>query len=180
MGRAKTKPRALVPGWVIYGRTSDEDAQAPERSLGSQRRLCMERLIAGSGVSLLEEYSDIYSGRATDRKNYQRLLTDARNGKFSHVAIAFVDRFGRNDVEGIRAFDELHKLGVTVRIATYPSLDPATPDGRMIVTMLFGVARFESDRIGQRCREGMHSKLLGGEWAWKAPDGYVNRELKLS
>lgn len=180
MGRAKTKPRALTPGWVIYARTSDEDAQAPERSLGSQRRLCMERLIADSGISLLEEYSDVYSGRATDRKNYQRLLTDARNGSFSHVAIAFVDRFGRNDVEGIRAFDELHKLGVIVRIATYPSLDPATPDGRMIVTMLFGVARFESDRIGQRCREGMHSKLLAGDWAWKAPDGYVNREQKLS
>jgi len=180
MGRAKTKLRSMIPGWVFYGRTSDEDAQAPERSLGSQRRLCTERLIEGSGLPLIAEYKDIYSGRSTDRKNYQLLLTDARDGKFSHVAIAFVDRFGRNDVEGIRAFDELTKLGITVRIATYPSLDPATPDGRMIVTMLFGVARFESDRIGQRSVEGMHSKLLGGDWAWKAPDGYVNREEKLS
>jgi hypothetical protein len=96
------------------------------------------------------------------------------------VAIAFVDRFGRNDIEGIRAFDELRKLGITVRIATYPTLDLTTPDGRMIVTMLFGVARFESDRNGQRTREGMHTKLLGGEWTWKAPDGYVNKEAKLS
>ncbi len=180
MGRNKTKRRPLIPGWVFYGRTSDEDAQAPERSLGSQRRLCAERLINGSGLEPIGEYTDIYSGRSIDRKNYQLLLSDARDGRFSHVAIAFVDRFGRNDVEGIRAFDELNKLGVTVRIATYPSLDPATPDGRMIVTMLFGVARFESDRIGQRSREGMHSKLLGGDWAWKAPDGYVNREEKLS
>src|SRR5258708_3167691 len=180
MGSRKVKRPTLRSGWVIYGRTSDEDAQAPERSLGSQRRLCVERLVQGSHLDLLTEYNDIFSGRSTDRKNYQRLLTDARNGQFSHVAIAFVDRFGRNDVEGIRAFDELHKLGITVRIATYPSLDPATPDGRMIVTMLFGVARFESDRIGQRCREGMHTKLLGGDWTWKAPDGYVNKELKLS
>jgi DNA invertase Pin-like site-specific DNA recombinase len=180
MSPRKIKRPTLRPGWVIYGRTSDEDAQAPERSLGSQRRLCMERLIGGSRLDLLGEYDDIFSGRSTDRKHYQRLLADARDGKFSHVAIAFVDRFGRNDVEGIRAFDELQKLGVTIRIATYPSLDPATPDGRMIVTMLFGVSRFESDRIGQRCREGMHTKLLGGEWTWKAPDGYVNRELRLS
>ncbi len=180
MGRAKTKKRPLISGWITYGRTSDEDAQAPERSLASQRRLCTERLINGSGLAQIDDYSDIYTGKSTDRKNYQLLLSDAREGKFSHVAIAFVDRFGRNDVEGIRAFDELIKLGITVRIATYPSLDPATPDGRMIVTMLFGVARFESDRIGQRCREGMHSKLLGGDWAWKAPDGYINREEKLS
>src|SRR5258708_32775867 len=180
MGSRKVKRPTLRSGWVIYGRTSDEDAQAPERSLGSQRRLCVERLVQGSHLDLLTEYNDIFSGRSTDRKNYQRLLTDARSGQFSHVAIAFVDRFGRNDVEGIRAFDELQKLGIAVRIATYPTLDPATPDGRMIVTMLFGVARFESDRIGQLCREGMHSKLLGGDWAWRAPDGYVNKESKLT
>src|SRR5260221_661894 len=180
MGRNKTKRRPLIPGWVFYGRTSDEDAQAPERSLGSQRRLCAERLINGSGLEPIGEYTDIYSGRSIDRKNYQLLLSDARDGRFSHVAIAFVDRFGRNDVEGIRASDELNKLGVTVRIATYPRLDPAMADGRMIVTMLFGVAQFEAARISERCREGMHSKLLGGDWAWKAPDGYVNREEKLS
>src|SRR5258708_35951728 len=121
----------------------------------------MERLIEGLGMELLAEYKDIYSGRSIDRKNYQLLLSDARNGQFSHVAIAFVDRFGRNDVEGIRAFDELTKLGISVRIATYPSLDPSTPDGRMVTTVLFGVARLESDRISQRVRAGMHSKLLG-------------------
>src|SRR5260221_912765 len=180
MGRAKTKKRPLISGWITYGRTSDEDAQAPERSLASERSLSRERLTNGSGLAQIDDYSDIYTGKSTDRKNYQLLLSDAREGKFSHVAIAFVVRFGRNDVEGIRAFDELNKLGVTVRIATYPSLDPATPDGRMIVTMLFGVARFESDRIGERSREGMHSKLLGGDWSWKAPDGYVKREEKLS
>src|SRR5689334_7976311 len=85
MGRAKTKARAITPGWVFYGPTSDEDSQAPELSLGSQRRLCTERLIEGSGISQLDEYTDVYSGRSTDRKNYQRLLTDARDGKFSHV-----------------------------------------------------------------------------------------------
>ncbi len=180
MGRRKTKFRPLTPGWVIYCRTSDDDAQAPERSWDSQRRLCMEQLINSSQLPLLDRYADIFTGKSTDRKDYQRLLADARDGKFSHVAIAFVDRFGRNDVEGIRAFDELNKLGITVRIASYPSLDPSTPDGRMVVTMLFGVARFESERISQRCREGMHTKLLGGDWSWKAPDGYLNKECKLS
>src|SRR6266852_8170498 len=127
MGSRKLKRPVLRSGWVIYGRTSHEDAQAPERSLASQRRLCMERLITGTGLEVLEKYSDIFTGKSTDRKDYQRLLADARDGKFSHVAIAFVDRFGRNDVEGIRAFDELQKLGITMRIATYPRLDPATP-----------------------------------------------------
>src|SRR5258708_39619878 len=129
MGRNKTKRRPLIPGWVFYGRTSDEDAQAPERSLGSQRRLCTERLINGSGLESIGEYTDIYSGRSIDRKNYQLLLSDARDGRFSHVSIAFVDRFGRNDVEGIRAFDELNKLGVRGGVAILPSVDTATHVG---------------------------------------------------
>jgi hypothetical protein len=105
-------------------------------------------------------------------------LSDAREGKFSHVGIAFVDRFGRNDVEGIRAFDELTALGIKVRIATYPSLDSATPDGRMVVGLLFSVARFESDRTGQRSKEGMLTKMLEGGWSFRAPDGYLNKEVK--
>jgi hypothetical protein len=49
----------------------------------------------------------------------------------------------------------------------------------MVVGMMFTVARFESDRIGELVSQGMLSKLLTGEWTWCAPDGYVNREEKL-
>jgi hypothetical protein len=94
------------------------------------------------------------------------------------VAIAFVDRFGRNDVEGLRAFDELTALGISIRIAIRPSLDPSKPDGRMIVGVLFNMARFGSDRIGERCKEGMHTKIMEGGWAWHAPDGYLNVEVR--
>src|SRR5258708_9701822 len=163
--KSKKKQLSLLSGWATYLRTSDEDAQAPERSQASQRRLILERLVEPSGLPIITEYTDIFSGRATDRKDYQRLLADSRLGQFSHVAVAFVDRFGRNDVDGLRAFDELIKLGISVRIATYPSLDASTPDGRMIVGMLFNVARFESERLGQRTREGMKTKLLEGEGA---------------
>ncbi len=51
-GRGKQKRPTLTPGWVTYGRTSSEEAQAPERSLDSQRRLNLERLIEGTGLPL--------------------------------------------------------------------------------------------------------------------------------
>ena len=178
MSRRKIQQPTLTPGWVEYLRTSDEDVQAPERSQASQSRLNHERLINDSGLPCLDKYADIFTGKATDRKNYQRLLADARLGKFSHVAIAFVDRFGRNDIEGWRAFDELISLGITIRIATYPSLDPTKSDGRMIVGVLFNMARFESDRTSERVKENMRTKLLGGGWNSIAPDGYLNTQEK--
>jgi DNA invertase Pin-like site-specific DNA recombinase len=178
MKRKSTPEVVLKPGWVEYLRTSDDDAQAPERSQAGQSRLNHERLINGSGLPFLGRYTDTFTGKVTHRKDYQRLLSDARTGKFSHVAIAFVDRFGRSDIEGLRAFDELIRLGITIRIATYPNLDPAKSDGRMIVGILFNMARFESDRIAERCREGMYTKLQDGGWTWLAPDGYLNMETR--
>jgi DNA invertase Pin-like site-specific DNA recombinase len=178
MSKRKGQTLQLTPGWVEYLRTSDEDVQAPERSQASQSRLNHERLINESGLPCLDKYADIFTGKATDRKNYQRLLADARLGKFSHVAIAFVDRFGRNDIEGLRAFDELISLGITIRIATYPSLDPTKSDGRMIVGVLFNMARFESDRNSERVKENMRTKLLDGGWNALAPDGYLNTQEK--
>ena len=66
------------------------------------------------------EYIDNISGRyAANRSAYQRMLADARAGKFSHVAVENAERFGRNDSEALAAIDELHELGIAVRFADY-------------------------------------------------------------
>jgi site-specific DNA recombinase len=179
MGRGKRKKIALIPGWVIYKRTSDDSAQAPDRSQESQVQLIEGSLFRSSDLPLICEYSDILTGKEVNRPGYQRLLEDGRHGKFSHVAVSHVDRFGRNDVEALRAIDELVTLGITIRIASYPGLDPSTPDGRMIIGVLFSVARLESERTAQRVVMNMKTKLRRGGWTWMAPDGYINREEKL-
>ena len=172
----KSKKLQLNDGWAIYLRTSSDDNQAPERSQESQRRVIHEKLVADSGLPIIDEYADTYSGRSTDRANYQRLLADARQGRFSHVAVFAIDRFGRNDVECGRAVDELTALGIKIKIAGYLDLDPSNASGRMIFGLMSSVARFESDRNGERTIEGMKTKLLEGGWAFKAPDGYLNTE----
>ncbi|MBZ0305407.1 MAG: recombinase family protein [Anaerolineae bacterium] len=172
----KSKKLQLTDGWAIYLRTSTEEAQAPERSQESQRRVIHDNLVRNSGLPVITEYTDTYTGRSTDRKDYQRMLADARLGKFSHVGIYAVDCFGRNDVECGRAFDELAGLGITVKIATYVGLDASNPSGRMIIGLMSSVARFESDRGGERTVEGMKTKLLEGGWSFRVPDGYINTE----
>lgn len=175
---SRSKRPALQPGWALYLRTSDADAQAPERSQESQRRTIHQQLIERSDLPVVAEYADTYTGRSTDRQSYQRLLTDARVGKFSHVGVYAIDRLGRDDVECGRAIDELVALGIHVRIAGYPDLNVANSSGRMVVGLLSSVARFESDRTGERTRDGMLTKMLEGGWSYRAPDGYLNKEVK--
>ncbi len=178
---ARKKKRIVTqPGYVKYLRTSDEDAQAPERSQNGQRR-DIERLHrVFLDLPDLGEYVDNYTGTSSDRKQYQQMLTDARAGKFSHVFASVPDRFGRDDVEALRAIDELTELGIVVRFAGHPDLDPGDMDDRLYLNILFGMAKREAAVIAKRSTNGMLSKLLNGGWPWLAPDGYVNRESKVS
>jgi DNA invertase Pin-like site-specific DNA recombinase len=174
---SRIQPRS---GFVTYLRTSDEEVQAPERSQAAQRRDIQQRLINYHQLPQLAEYVDNFTGTSADRKNYQRMLTDARGGNFSHVFASTPDRFGRDDVEALRTIDEMTRLGISVRFASHPDLDPADPDDRLYLNILFGMAKRESSITGKRTTGGMLSKLLKGEWPWRAPDGYLNKEIRLN
>ncbi len=125
---------------------------------------------------MLDEYVDTESGTRSDRKHYQQMLTDARAGKFSSIAVENAERFGRDDTEALRAIDELHELGIAVRFADYPESDPTSADGRIGITLSFSLARRESMKIAERTTGGVHTKLRQGGWPGLAPDGYLNVE----
>jgi len=180
MAKSKIKRISSAAGYATYLRTSDEDAQAPERSHAAQRRDITQRLLPTYALADLGEYVDNFTGTSADRKHYQRMLTDARLGKFSHVFAATPDRFGRDDVEALRAIDELTQMGITVRFASHPDLNPANEDDRMYLNILFGMAKREAAVTARRVRGGMTSKLLAGGWSWRAPDGYLNKEIRLT
>lgn len=98
----------------------------------------------------------------------------------SYVAVENAERFGRNDTEALTAIDELDNLGIAIRFADYPDLDPIDPDDRILVSLSFTLARRESIKLGQRVRGGLHAKLRSGGFAGRAPDGYRNIEQRTS
>ena len=170
----------LQPGWATYLRVSDEDKQTPERSFAMQRQRIQEHLLGSSNAPLFREYTDLLSGTNPNRKDYQQLLADAEAGKFSHIGLYRADRFGRNTVEGLQAATRLIGLGVKIRIASMPSLQPEHPDGFFMFLLQMGLAQREVDVLAQRTADGMEAKLRAGGWAHKAPDGYLNKERLVS
>ncbi|MBZ0274554.1 MAG: recombinase family protein [Anaerolineae bacterium] len=179
MSRRNPKPLPPKPGWAIYLRTSNQEAQNPENSQRRQRHAIQRALLEHSELPLIAEYADTMSGRTPDRDGYQRLLDDGRAGMFSHVAVENAERFGRNDTEALTVIDELHRLGVSIRFADYPDLDPIDPDDRIMVSLSFTLARRESIKLGQRVTGGLHTKLRSGGFVGLAPDGYVNMEQRV-
>lgn len=179
MARRKKKKLQPKSAWAIYLRTSSEEAQNPENSHRRQCHAIEKSLFERTDLPLFKEYKDNLSGRYADnRPGYQQMLEDARAGHFSHVAVENAERFGRNDTEALVAIDELDELGIAVRFADYPDLDPIDPDDRILVSLSFTLARRESIKLGQRVQGGLHAKMRDGGFVGKAPDGYKNCEEK--
>ncbi|MBE2271880.1 MAG: recombinase family protein, partial [Anaerolinea sp.] len=172
--RKKDTPAPPQPGWAVYLRTSSEDHQKPELSRARQRSLIDGNVLDHSDLPVIDEYVDVLTGKTANRSGYQRMLADARSGKFSHVIVERADRFGRNDSEALRAIDELNEFGVSVRFANSPDLDPMDPDDRILVALSFTLARRESALLGIRTRGGQQAKRKSGGYISLAPDGYRN------
>jgi DNA invertase Pin-like site-specific DNA recombinase len=173
-GKKKKTPLPPTPGWAVYLRTSSEDHQKPELSRARQRSIIDGNVLQHSELPVIDEYVDVLTGKIPNRVGYQRLLADARVGKFSHVIVERADRFGRNDTEALRAIDELNDFGVAVRFANSPDLDPMDPDDRVLVALSFTLARRESALLGIRTRGGQQAKRKSGGCTNYAPDGYKN------
>lgn len=177
--RKKHVPAPPQPGWAVYLRTSSDENQKPELSRARQRFAIEENVLKRSDMPVIDEYVDVLTGKTPNREGYQRLLADARAGRFSYVIVERADRFGRNDTEALRAIDELHEFGVAVRFANSPDLDPMDPDDRVIVALSFTLARRESTLLGIRVKGGLQAKRQSGGFCGVAPDGYRNVEDKV-
>lgn len=176
MARRKQRAAQKNIGWAIYLRTSDEEAQNPEASQARQRFLIERSVLERSEMPVVEVYKDVLTGKTPHRKDYQRMLEDARSGRFSHVVVERADRFGRNDTEALRAIDELDEFGVAVRFANHPDLDPIDPDDRVIVALSFTLARRESLLTGLRIKGACDAKRQNGGYLGLHPDGYKSVE----
>ena len=172
--------RSISNGWATYLRVSDEVKQTPERSFAMQRKKIEDQLLKPSKFSFIREYTDLLSGTNPNRKDYQQMLSDAQAGKFSHLGLYRADRFGRNTVEGLQAATKLISLGVKIRIANMPSLQPENPDGFFMFLIQMGMAQREVDVLALRTRDGLEAKMRQGGWPHKAPEGYTNKERQIS
>jgi site-specific DNA recombinase len=156
---------------ATYTRISTDEEHQPN-SLEAQATRLASYIASQEGWELVRQFSDQKSGATTDRPDLQRMLTEARAGRFDLLLVYRVDRFSRS-VRGLaQLLDELDKAGIAFRSATEP-FDTTTPAGRMMVQMLGVFAEFERATIVDRVIAGMERKAARGEWtAGGPPFGY--------
>jgi len=156
---------------VIYCRVSTTE-QASGTSLDIQEaqcRLYCER----NGLSPVETFFDRgESAKTSDRPAFLQMVQFCSANKIDACVVHKLDRFSRNAYDFAVFQALLAKVGTAVRSATEPLTD--SPAGKLMQTILAGVAQFDNDVRAERSRAGMAEIAARGGWTHKAPFGMLS------
>ena len=99
-----------------------------------------------------EIYKDVASGARFDRKSLQSLLNALQPG--STLIVTRLDRLARSTVDLLTIIKAIADKGCLFKSLAEPWADTTTPAGRLMLTVLGGLAEFERELIKTRTSEG--------------------------
>ncbi len=142
---------------IGYARTSTLDQKA---GLEAQ-----ERDLAGAGCErvFVEQVSSVDVAK---REKLAEALTFARQG--DTLVVTKLDRLARSVAHLVDLLGQLEGKGVSLRILAM-GIDTATPTGKLMLTILGGVAEFEREIMLERQREGIAKAKAEGKYKGRAP-----------
>jgi DNA invertase Pin-like site-specific DNA recombinase len=105
-------------------------------------------------------YSEKVSGARSDRAQLMRLLKRLNEGDV--LIVTRLDRLARSTRDLLNILDTVAKAGAGFRSLADTWADTTTPHGRLMSTVLGGLAEFERELIRQRTGEGRKRAMAQG------------------
>jgi DNA invertase Pin-like site-specific DNA recombinase len=147
---------------ALYLRVSTLD-QHPETQIYDLRQMADQR-----GWQIVEEYTDRVSGAKARRPGLDRLMSDARHGRFDVVLVWASDRLARSVKHFLEVLDELSRINVEF-LSFRENLDTGGPLGRAFIVIISAIAELERNLIIERVRAGMRRARLEGRHIGRKP-----------
>jgi DNA invertase Pin-like site-specific DNA recombinase len=131
-----------------YARVSTQD-----QNLGGQ----LDALKAAGATSI---YREKVSGARADRPQLGKLMKALKAGDV--VVVTKLDRLGRSTRELLDLIDRIGKAGASFRSLGDPLWDTSSAQGRLLSTLLAGIAEFERELIRERTGDGRKRAMAAG------------------
>lgn len=140
------KPKTVA----CYLRVSSKD-QRTDSQLAQ-----IERWLAGNGIdtTCVKWYTDKVSGKTLKRPAFDRLQADIFSGAIGTVVVWKLDRLSRKQVDGINVLADWCERGVRI-VSVTQLIDLSGAVGRMVASVLFGVAEIELEHRAERQAAGI-------------------------
>jgi putative DNA-invertase from lambdoid prophage Rac len=158
---------------VLYCRvsTADQPCERQERDLAA--------FAARAGYEVVGTFRETGSGARADRVERRKVMALAQRREIDAVLVTELSRWGRSTLDLLHTLRELEARRVSVIAMSGLTFDPSTPHGRMLATVIAGVAEFERELIRERVRSGMAAAKARGKKLGRQP-GYRPKSDRLA
>jgi DNA invertase Pin-like site-specific DNA recombinase len=146
---------------IAYVRVSTTEQSESGLGLDAQRALITAEL-ARRGWELVAERCDVASGKSTNgRPELAAALAELDAGAADVLVVARLDRLSRSTLDTASTLARAERRGWAL-VALDLGLDTTSPAGRLMVSVLAGVAEYERAAIADRTRRALAAKRDAG------------------
>lgn len=148
---------------AIYCRvsTADQSCERQERDLTA--------FAARAGYEVVGIYKEAGSGLRLDRTERKKVMALAQARAIDAVLVTELSRWGRSTLDLLGTLRDLEAKRVSVIAMNGIAFDLGSPYGRMMATILAGIAEFERELIQERIRSGMAAAKARGKRFGRQP-----------
>jgi DNA invertase Pin-like site-specific DNA recombinase len=141
-------------------------------STGEQSDALTQQIARLEKSGVVQIFSDIKSGRKSDRKEFNKLLAAVKRGEVAEIVITRIDRLARSVVSMSKAIALLEECKVKLTILDAPIEDISNPFSKFSINQMSALAQFESDLLQNRVRHGFDYFREQNKASGKVPFGY--------
>ncbi len=156
--------------------TDDQSCERQERDL----RAFANR----AGHEIVAVFRETASGAKNDRAERKKVMALAQARKIDAILVTELSRWGRSTQDLVQTLDDLHSWKVSVLAQTGLSFDLSTASGKLMRTIMAGLAEFERDLIRERVKSGLAAAqsrgvVLGRQVGQRPSDKKAKKVLQL-
>jgi DNA invertase Pin-like site-specific DNA recombinase len=122
-----------------------------------------------AGYEVVGTFKETGSGVKSARDERRKVLVLAQRREIDAVLVTELSRWGRSTTDLLATLEELQARRVSVIALNGMTFDLSTPHGRMIATVLAGIAEFERELIQERIRSGIAAAKARGKRLGRQP-----------
>lgn len=142
---------------AIYARVSTSD-QSCERQIDELTRFAERGDFEVVGI-----FKETASGTKANRAERGRIVDLAQARKIDAILVSELSRWGRSTQDLLDTLNRLAGWKVSVVAMSGMTFELESPHGRMMATMLAGIAQFERDLLSERVKSGLAAARARGK-----------------